>query len=164
MLRSNKWWLGLLPYTGVILFLIQLPFTLAGDVDDRHAQILQQAVVYVIGWTGIGSGIAHLLFSRQIAGSIGFESNSFQKEVGFANLAFGITGIMAGSQAPDFWLAIIWASSIYRFGCGIGHIHEIATKKNYAINNTGILALNFIVPICLLAAWYAWRPIGMPAG
>lgn len=42
--------------------------------------------------------------------------------------------------------------------CGIGHIREIMVKKNYAINNTAILFINFAVPAFLLLAWYAWIP------
>ena len=70
--------------------------------------------------------------------------------------AMGIVALMAGSYDPDYWFAIILASSIYRAGCGIGHIRSIVKTGNFAINNTAILFQNFVVPAFLLAAWYAW--------
>jgi hypothetical protein len=48
------------------------------------------------------------------------------------------------------------ASAIYRFGCGFGHIRQIVQARNFAINNTAILFLNFVVPAALLAMYYAW--------
>ncbi|WP_025091708.1 DUF6790 family protein [Brucella intermedia] len=143
-------WAGLLPYTGVILFCIALPFIW----DSGATEILRQAVIFTIGWTGIGAGISHIVFGRQIASTIGFNSNSFQLEVGAAALAMGITALIVTSYSSQYWLAIILASSIYRFGCGFVHIRDMIKTRNFAVNNTAILGLNFIVPACLLAGYH----------
>jgi hypothetical protein len=63
---------------------------------------------------------------------------------------------MASSYDSDFWLAVIVANGVFRAGAGIGHVREIVQKGNYAINNTAILFLNFVVPAFLLLAWLAW--------
>lgn len=114
------------------------------------------AVTYLIGYAMLGAGIAHLFFGRSIAKTIGFEKSPYELEVGFADLAMGIVGIMAASFGQEFWLAIIYASSIYRVGCGIGHIGSMIRSRNFAPNNTSILFINFAVPAFLLFAYYTW--------
>jgi hypothetical protein len=156
--KKSPLWLGILPYIGVILFLIDCAFIFSSHATGAllHQQLLADGVTDMIGWAGLGAGIAHLFFWKQISASIGFEHNAFEFEVGMCDLAFGIVGLMATWYPPAFWLAIIWFTAIYRVGCGIGHVLEIIVSKNYAINNTAILFLDFIVPLLLLGAYYAW--------
>ncbi len=52
---------------------------------------------------------------------------------------------------PEFWLAIILASAIYRFGCGYGHIKQIVQARNFAINNTA-----FDIGVMLIAGVVAY--------
>ncbi len=147
--------MGFLPFIGVFLFLIDLFFT---PFDPTNAEwkkhIVLSGVTYMIGWAGVGAGITHLFFSEKVAKSIGFKSDAFQKEVGFCDLSLGIVGLLAASYSQEFWLAIIFASSFYRIGCGIGHIQDIIKNKNYAINNTAILFIDFVVPGFLIGIYY----------
>ncbi|GEM_PF-966703 len=149
--------LGILPYIGIILFIISiLPIIFGGLSGDWQRQVLLNAIVYMIGWAGIGSGISHIFFGKKISESIGFKSDPYEFEVGFAGLSFGIVGVLAPYYNTDFWLAIILVSSIYRIGCGIGHIKQMIISKNYAINNTAILFPDFIVPAFLLFGYFSW--------
>jgi len=149
--------LGLLPYIGVILFVVTaVPIWFGDHTGDWHQQLVSNGVQYLIGWAALGAGISHLFFGPKIARSIGWAPSPFQLEVAFANIAFGVVGLLATSHTPEFWLAIILASAIYRFGCGYGHIKQIVQARNFAINNTAILFLNFVVPAALLAMYYAW--------
>lgn len=151
-------WLGILPWIGVILFFANSIHLIFGPhTGDWQHELLMNGVIYMVGWAGFGAGIAHIFFGRHIARSIGFQNNAFELEVGFADLALGIVGLMVRSQDASFMLAVILASSIFRVGCGLGHIKQIIQDKNYAINNTAILFLNFVVPAFLLWAYYAWH-------
>jgi hypothetical protein len=158
--RTRRGWLmGVLPFIGVILFVAVTIEQFAGGVSaagDWGPTLVTNAVVYLIGWSMLGAGIAHLLFSRRTSASIGFTPGGFQLEVGFADLAMGIVALLAASYSKEYSLAIILASSIYRVGCGIGHIRSIVRERNFAINNTAILVVNFLVPAFLLVAYYAW--------
>jgi len=109
----------------------------------------------VLRAVSLGAGISHLFFGKTISASIGFEKSPFEFEVGFADLAMGITGLMAQGQNKEFWLAIIVTSSIFRVGCGIGHIRQIVREQNYAPNNTVVLFTNFVVPAFLVLAYLA---------
>jgi hypothetical protein len=148
---------GILPFIGVILFVIVTILQFAGGAGDNWGPTLvENAVVYMIGWAGIGAGISHIFFGRKISQSIGFQKSPYELEVGFADLAMGIVGVIAASFSPDYWLAIILVSSIFRIGCGFGHIRSMIKDRNFAINNTAILFVDFVVPAFLLFAFFTW--------
>jgi hypothetical protein len=156
--KKSDLWLGILPFIGALLFLIDLCVIRSGPETGNalHRHIVQAGVTFMVGWAGVGAGVAHIFFGKQISKSIGFEHNPYEFEVGVADLAMGIVGLMASAYSPAFWLAVIWVSSLFRVGCGIGHVREIVMRRNYAVNNTVILFINFGVPAFLLWAYYAW--------
>lgn len=148
---------GLLPFIGVILFAIATISQFAGGAGEDWGPVLvQNAVTYLIGWAMLGAGISHIFFGKKISQTIGFAKSPYELEVGFADLAMGIVGVIASYYGQDFWLAIILASSIYRVGCGFGHIRSMVQERNFAANNTGILVINFVVPAFLLFAYFTW--------
>ena len=112
--------------------------------------------MYLIGWAALGAGISHIFFGKAISRSIGFARSPFELEVGFANLGFGVAALMAGSYQKEYWLAIIVANSIFRVGCGVGHVKQIIMDRNFAVNNTAILFLNFVVHAFLVITYLAW--------
>ena len=149
--------LGLLPFIGVILFVVfSAPIILGDHTGEWGKELVGNGVQYMIGWASLGAGVSHLFFGAGTARSIGWSPSPFQREVAFANIAFGVVGLMAAIRTTDFWLAVIVASAVYRFGCGYGHIREIVGNHNFAINNTAILLLNFVVPAGLLVGYFIW--------
>jgi hypothetical protein len=155
-LKGSTPWLGILPFIGIILFAIASFSLLSGNHPDWRHQLLLNGITYMIGWAGIGTGISHVFFGDKISKSIGFEQNEFETEVGYVSLSLGIVALLASGHSTQYWLAIIIASSLYRIMCGYLHIQQIIKQKNYAINNTVILVINFVVPTFLLLAYRAW--------
>lgn len=153
--RSNPLF-GVLPFIGVILFLISVISVVGSGSDTWRHDLLTNAVVYLIGWACIGGGISHIFFGPKISASIGWQWSPFELEVGFANLGFGVAGVLAASFSPDYALAIIIANSVFRVGAGIGHIRSMITDRNFAVNNSAILFLDFVVPAFLFWAYFAW--------
>ncbi|MCU1514826.1 MAG: hypothetical protein JWO10_1916 [Microbacteriaceae bacterium] len=148
---------GVLPFIGVILFVIVTARQFAAGADANWGPVVvANAVVYLIGYAGVGAGISHIFFGKRISKTIGFAKSPYELEVGFADLAFGIVALMASSFSPEFSLAIILVSSIFRVGCGIGHIRSMIQERNFAPNNTSILFVNFVVPAFLLFAYFTW--------
>ena len=149
---------GILPFIGVILFAIATILQFANGAGAHWGpQLVSNAVVYLIGWAMLGAGVSHLLFGKRISKTIGFAQSPYEIEVGWADLAMGIVALMSVHYSSDFALAIIFASSIYRVGCGIGHIRSMIRDHNFAPNNTLILVINFLVPAFLIYAFYAWN-------
>jgi hypothetical protein len=148
--------LSILPFLGLILFAASAVPLLADPPSDWRHELLQNGVVYLIGWAGIGAGISHLLFAKKTSTSIGWAASPFETEVGFADLAMGIAGVMASGQPSTFWFAVIIINAIFRVGCGVNHARDVVQRHNLATNNTKILVINFGVPAFLLLGWFAW--------
>jgi hypothetical protein len=148
---------ALLPFIGVILFLVATAQQFASEPGTNWGPVLvMNAVTYMIGWAGVGAGISHIFFGKRTSGSIGFGRSPYELEVGFADLAMGVVALLASSYSMDFALAIILTSSIFRVGCGIGHVRSMVQERNFAPNNTLILIVDFLVPAFLLFAYFTW--------
>jgi hypothetical protein len=154
--RRSSRKMAILPFIGVILFAVASIPLLQDANGDWQIQLLENGIVYLIGVAGIGAGISHILFGRKTSASIGWAPSPFETEVGFANLGMGVAGVIAAGQEPAFWLALIVVNSIFRVGCGIGHIRQMIRDHNFAPNNTTILLINFGVPAFLTLGYMAW--------
>jgi hypothetical protein len=100
--------------------------------DLPHAVAI--ACLGAVGVVGTLSFVTHVLLHEQDAKRIGFETKtvSFQYEVGFANLAFGITAIISyfGNWGLQVNTALILAYAIYLFQAGVLHTAKsLAGKK-----------------------------------
>ncbi len=105
-----------------------------------------------VGCTGIGGAIPHTIFAKQTANAIGWRTNGFQYEVGFANLAIGVAGVDASFQdTSQAWVAAALAGGVFLALAGAYHVVEIIRDRNDAPGNTVILISDFGIPISLLA-------------
>jgi hypothetical protein len=155
--KASNPMLGVLPFIGVILFLCHIGYgLLTGATSDWPRGLVQYGVYYLIGWAAIGGGISHVFFGRKISASIGWDPSPFETEVGFANLGFGVAGVLALNYSSDFWWAVILANSVFRVLAGVGHIRSMVRDKDYSVNNTGILFLDFLVPAFLVVGYLSW--------
>lgn len=149
--------LGLLPFTGVVLFLIaEVIVLITSGWGGMVSASTLNAVLFLIGSSSIGNAIVHLFFAKPIAESIGWAPSPFQLEVGGANAAIGIAAIVGAFFGREYWLAVIIVALVFLFIAGIGHIVEIRRARNLSINNAGpILVLDFLIPLVCLALWLA---------
>ncbi len=148
--------IGLLPFAGVVLFVIAEIVVLAtgGGADFLHYTTMN-AVLFLIGSAAVGTGFAHIFFGPPIARSIGWAPGPFQFEVGAANVGIGVAAIVTGAAfEPVAWLGAIIAATIFLGLAGVGHIIDIVKHRNLSINNAGpILFLDFLAPIATLILW-----------
>jgi hypothetical protein len=104
-----------------------------------------------MGWSILGGAVTHTIFAKGTAEAIGWTTNGFQYEVGFASLGIGLAGIYASSvDDPTAWVAASIAGGLFLFMAGVNHVREIFTDRNYAPGNTLILISDFGVPVSLL--------------
>ncbi len=126
------------------------PGTDAATAFDEQA--LRWMLYIALGWTGAVGSLMHTVFARKTAESIGWQTNGFQYEVGFANLAVGLAGIYAGSvDSGPAWIAASIAGGTFLALAGCYHVVEIVRDRNYSPGNTAILISDFGVPISLFA-------------
>ena len=136
----------------------EAPGTDPATAFDENA--LRWILVLAVGWSAVGASVFHTAFAKQTAQAIGWETSGFQYEVGFANLAIGLTGIYAANQdASQAWVAAALAGGVFLALAGVYHVVEIFRDRNYAPGNTAILISDFGIPISLLALLLATNAI-----
>lgn len=149
----------MIAYAPPLLFVLSWAFALIGweaPSTDASTPFDEQALRWMLflgmGWSIAGGVVTHTVFARQTSAAIGWETNGFQYEVGFASLGIGLAGIYASNMdASSAWIAASLAGGVFLLLAGANHIVEIFRSKNYAPGNTAILISDLGVPISLLA-------------
>jgi len=121
--------------------------------DDVLAYRIAAAVL--VGIVGIISFVRHSIFYRSDQARMGWrqEHPEFQLEVGYANLAIGITALLAallnlGSRACGITLLVY---GIYLFCTLMLHVHEMLSAKEHrerrmkSVINTGVFVFVLLI-------------------
>ena len=145
-------------YLPPLFFVLAWVFALVGmeaPGTDSSTPFDESALRWILylaaGWSILGGSVMHTIFARKTAESIGWQTNGFQYEVGFASMGIGLAGIYAGNHDdPAAWIAASLACGVFLLLAGLNHIVEIVREKNYAPGNTAILASDLGIPVSLL--------------
>ncbi len=135
-----------------VLFLLFSKFTNKPLRKKRIIEIfLLSFLVVSVGLGGIWTFIGHAFMSNTVSASIGWSPSPFELEVGFANLAIGVLGILCFWMRGNFWTATVISCSIFLLGAAYGHIINMMQYVNYAPGNTGaVLYMDIIGPAVLI--------------
>jgi len=110
-----------------------------------------------IGVGSLFSGLVQVISPEIVAQSTGWGYSPFLREVGFANISYGILGILS-IKYRNFWAPTIIAYAVFMWGAALGHIYNLQQTGNLAAGNIGtVLYLDILMPILfiiLLAAYY----------
>ena len=86
-----------------------------------------------------------------VAESIGWAKGSpFQQEVGFANLALGVLGLIAAGRRDGFREATVIAVAIMGVGATVVHVIDILQEANLAAENSIQNVANLLKPVLLI--------------
>ena len=108
--------------------------------------------------SGIGGFFGHVFISDPVAESIGWPTgNPFQLEVGFANLAVGILGIVAMGRRDGFREATVIAVTVFSVGATVVHVMDIIETGNLAPGNSLQNVGNLLKPALLIGFLAASR-------
>ena len=111
-----------------------------------------------VAGSGIGGFFGHFFISDSVAESIGWPAgNPFQLEVGFANLAVGILGIVAMDRRDGFREATVIAATVFAVGATVVHVMDVIESDNLAPGNTIQNVSNLLRPTLLIAFLAASR-------
>lgn len=114
------------------------------------AALLYYVVIFCCGVQGLWASIGHLAFPEKTAQKIGWQSNGFQVEIGFANLGIGLTGVLT-YLFPAWAPALAFFTVIFYGGCAYNHIKERLVYKNKSPLNSGPMLYSTIVIVITLA-------------
>jgi len=147
-------WVPLIAYALVLLFtagvLARAPRPL--PPHSVATALMRGIFLFPAGLMGLWGALGHTVFAAQAAASIGWAPSPFQFEVAMANLAIGVTGIVA-TFYPNwgFRFATALAAACFLGGAAVGHLVQISTTGNLAAGNAGpILYTDILTPLALL--------------
>lgn len=142
---------------GVMFFLAVIIAALRGR-DGRFAEHLFDLLLLLpVGIGSVWAGFFHVFFPAISAQSIGWQVSPFQFEIGVADLALGITAIIAFWSSLPFKAAVVCYTALFFLGVAIGHVRDAIEAGNYAPNNFGLLLIVTIIQMLLLPLllWHA---------
>jgi hypothetical protein len=116
-------------------------------------ELLRWTLVFGVGVNCVYSAFGHLLMPEYSARMIGWEDSPFQLEVGSADLAIGVAGLLAFWGNYGFRLAVAIVAAIF-FGIdAVGHVRQMVLENNFATGNAGSwFWLDLIAPVILLTS------------
>ncbi len=101
--------------------------------------LLGYLMFFTLGFTGLGSFVAHVFYSDRAAALIGWDvGGSFQFAVGIASLAFGILAILSFWLRGSFLFAALLGNSIWLWGDAIGYIRNMMATGTFVSGNAGV--------------------------
>jgi hypothetical protein len=147
-----------------MIFLVTMVLSLIGAVmhlvltqrPRTKDRVVSTLLLYMFAvFAGVGGLIGflgHTVGAAYVAHSIGWPAgNPFQYEVGVANLAFAILGILCIWQRGGFWTAVGIGISIFLFGAAGVHLHQIHLGQDYTAANARLtLYTDIVAPIMIL--------------
>jgi hypothetical protein len=147
----------MLPATFVVAWVLALTGTEApgavtgeaGDVNSLRWMLFFTGIIFLV------SSVMHTFLAKKTAASIGWTTNGFQYEIGFASLGMGLAALYAGQNSKEAWIAVTLPTFTFLVLAGINHAIEILREKNYAPNNTLILIWDFGMPISRVALLFS---------
>jgi 4-amino-4-deoxy-L-arabinose transferase-like glycosyltransferase len=143
----------------VIIAAVQIGLDRSARPRQRRLEIF---LLYLFGvgvaGSGIGGFFGHFFISDSVAESIGWPTgNPFQLEVGFANLAVGILGIVAMGRRDGYREATVTAVTVFAVGATVVHVMNVIESGNLAPGNTIQNVSNLLRPALLIAFLAASR-------
>lgn len=115
--------------------------------------VLLYQLVIAVGLMGLMAAYGHTVNADQTATMIGWPTGSpFQFEVAMCNLGLGVLGLLCIFFRGNFWLATVIYTSVFFWGCAVGHFRDALIKGNFSPWNfgSGIIFNDLIYPVILL--------------
>ncbi|MBE0429816.1 MAG: hypothetical protein IBX61_08085 [Thermoleophilia bacterium] len=141
----------------LLVVLIGAGLRLVRHREERDAEGITEAftawfIFALVGLGGLFAFSGHAFVAEETAENIGFPAgNPFQFEVGVANLAFGVLGLLSLRYPGSFRWAAVIGYSVFMWGAAGLHIYERVVNDNRAPGNSGFpLYADIITPVLLL--------------
>jgi hypothetical protein len=148
-----------LAFLAIVIHLVRLKERSAKNIVEV---VLLYLLIFPIGLGCTIAGLFHIFNGPATAAMIGWPAGSpFQYEVGVADLAFGLLGLLCLFFRGNFWLAAILANSAFLLGAMAGHLHDLLASGNQAAYNIGpnIIFADLIMPLVLIGLYLALQKL-----
>jgi hypothetical protein len=114
--------------------------------------LFRWVALLAVGVTGLYTAVMHVFLPERTASHIGWQTSPFQYEVGMADLATGVLGVLAFRASFGFRLATTVATACWLWGDAVGHVRQMIVAHNFAPGNAGSwFWTDVLVPLILVA-------------
>jgi Family of unknown function (DUF6790) len=142
-------------YVPAFLYAVALLLGLTGVAVPGAAASLtplaQWMLLVSLGLQSLWAFVGHVFAAEPVARSIGWSTSPFQFEVGVANLGIGVSAVAAVWLGRPAGWAVLLMAACFLLGAAYGHVREMITARNFAINNAGpIFWWDILTPLTLL--------------
>lgn len=121
------------------------------SVQSIATNLLFYQLVITVALAGIQGFLGHVFKSDMVAEYIGWGKGSpFQKELGYAELGYGIAGLLCIWMNKGFWLSTILTFSVLFIGATIVHLSEVVKGKNFRRGNFFMILPDLLIPMTLI--------------
>lgn len=131
--------------------------TSRGPAARRFSEeLFSWTALLAAGVVGVFTFFCHVFMPERTAANIGWATSPFQYEVGIADLATGVLGILAFWGSRGFRWAATIGIAVWLWGDAIGHIRQMVIAHNFAPGNAGPwFWTDVLVPVVLIGALWA---------
>ena len=162
---GNYGWTTVAVRVSALSVLPVLLATLHVRLDSRAKGRLWKVEVYLIylfmlgvAASGLSGFVGHVFTSDAVAESIGWPKGSpFQQEMGFANLALGVLGLVAAGRRDGFREATVMAVTVVGVGVTVVHGIDILQEGNLAAGNSIQNVANLLKPALVIPMLFVSR-------
>jgi len=122
----------------VIPFLVMLFAGEKFDYKELPQLLLSYSLFFNVGCLFLTGFLGQLLYSHEIALSLGWDWSPFQYELGFSELALAVLGLISPLFHKEFWAATIISSAIWLLGGAGVHLY-------YLLGSEAVLDARFVI-------------------
>ena len=120
------------------------------DGRSLASRLLDWMLLLPVGLSALWAGLFHVFAPQIAAASIGWQVSPFQFEIGVADIAIGIVGIVSFWRSLSFKAAVVAYIVLFDIGVAAGHVRQALEHGNYAANNFGLLLALTVIQAILL--------------
>lgn len=133
--------------------------SLTRGFNSAPERYLAWLLLLSVGVSGIWAAIFHIFFPAIASAQIGWSVSPFEFEVGVADLALGVTAVIAFWRSLSFQSAVATYALVFYVGVTLGHLYQAFAHDNFSPDNFGALLFVTVLRAVLLG-WLlhaAWR-------
>jgi hypothetical protein len=138
---------------GLLVGIIAVIIKKQRNTSDIAGTVLLYQLTVTVCLSSLQGFIGHVFMSEQIASQIGWVSNGFQKELGFASLGIAIASFMCIWFRERFWLAVIIIFSTFYLGAAAIHIKDKLLIGNFNPGSVYPAIADVLIPLTLIVCW-----------
>ncbi len=160
-----------------MFFLVQMLVVVTGAVvhalvdrkPDRRTRrrVVELLLIWLLAGGGVMAIVAGILHigprSAEVAEGIGYRRSMFQWEIGWADIAIGVAGLLCVWKRDGWLTCAVTVLAVSYWGDAIGHVMQYSAHGNVAPDNYWAIPSDVLQPLLVVGLAVAYRRLSRPA-